>query len=411
MLTNSNNHQRQDSPSSLPSVDADKGKSIPDQTDTEAMTARNDSFTSLYSSNSSYNSYNSSPGSTVTSPNAAGKNNKKSKTRRASSSVSCNAQNNGSQIPPEEVAPHDVLSGRDKAVFNHIGNRRFRVSLALWIPRYEEAQTKSQKAAVIAALCNMLQNEAGVRFLKRHEEGQGNQKIVYYMELTASQTKKKVGHAIRDMSVARKEVTQRRESLKKARRDSKRRVGSDSDGDNDDNASSTSHAAAEENLSQSLTAMLPFVSNDPDDSGETSLEPLPMIETLDRTVEDDAASSARSRKQQQETELPIAQTVGSMSMTMPLAAAATAHPPAYQPSMLSARPPMMHHPISLPPPPLFYAQHYHYHYHNGEQMVEQQIMRQHAVAAQRMSFTHGSGQFYNNEQAPREDQKMRRASK
>ena len=387
MLTNSDKdqptkRQRQDSPSSHSSAEADEDKSLQEHTDTarEMMTARSNSFASVYSSNSSYNS---SPGSSV-SPTYAGQKSKISKMKRDSS----NAQETtrpASQIPPEQVGAYDVLCGRDKSVFNHVGNRRFRVSLALWIPRYEEAQTKSQKASVIAALCNMLQNEAGVRFLKRHEEGQGDNKTVYYMELSATQTKKKVGHAIRDMSVARKEVTQRRASLKKARRESKKKSGSDSDGDDD--ASTTSHA--EEKLSQSLTAMLPFVSEDLDDSGETSLEPLPILEP--REPAEEVMTS------QQPPSLPDAPAVASMPMPP-----AAVHPPAFQPSLLSARPPMMHQ--TQPPLPYYYTQHYHYYYHHASLDPRRTAaMGQQQQAVQRLSLTgtlnSGAGEafsLYNN---------------
>ncbi|KAL3908657.1 MAG: hypothetical protein SGARI_002962, partial [Bacillariaceae sp.] len=115
----------------------------------------------------------------------------------------------------------------------------------------------------------MLQNEAGVRFLKRQEEvDQDGEKIVYYVKLSTTQTKKKVGHAIRDMSVARKEVTQRRESLKKAKKEARRK----SAGGVDDDASATE----EDTLNESLTAMLPFVNDSFEDNPEASFEPLPL---------------------------------------------------------------------------------------------------------------------------------------
>jgi hypothetical protein len=177
------------------------------------------------------------------------------------------------KIRLKDVGPYDVLSGRDKAVFNHVGNRRFRVSLALWIPRYDEAQTKSEKAAVIGTLCHMLKNEAGIRFLKKYDGGPGEEG--FYMELNTTQTKKKVGHAIRDMSVARKEVSQRRSSARKAKRARKLGTSSqDYSSSSDDDASTSSHLT-DSILSDSLTALLPFVSNDPHGGNCASMEPLP----------------------------------------------------------------------------------------------------------------------------------------
>jgi hypothetical protein len=284
------------------------------------------STTSSLNSNSSSQLAVSVPVTTITNTHL-----KSTKPRKISSRIH---DNNQDRILPEDVGDYDVLCGRDKSVFNHVGNRRFRVSLALWIPRYEEAETKSQKAAIIGALCNMLQNEARVRFLKRQEEeGQDGDKIVYYVKLNSTQTKKKVGHAIRDMSVARKEVTQRRESLKKAKKDAKKTGGSGHDGDDD--------TSTEDNLNESLTAMLPFVDNSFDDGAESSFEPLPFGQHHDRQ---DAATM--DQKQPSTTPHAVA--------SMPAPAAGL--DPSFHATHLNARPPTMQH------QPPYFTHHYHYHY-------------------------------------------------
>jgi hypothetical protein len=113
-----------------------------------------------------------------------------------------------SPIRADDVQPYDILCGRDKATFNNVGNRRFRVSISLNIPRYEAAKTKAQKAQVIKYICYVLQNEVGVRFLKKDKS------VEVYIELDASEARKKVGHALRDMSVARQSLTKKRESIK-----------------------------------------------------------------------------------------------------------------------------------------------------------------------------------------------------
>jgi len=113
-----------------------------------------------------------------------------------------------SLIRADDIQPYDILCGRDKATFNNIGNRRFRVSISLNIPRYDAAKTKAQKAQVIKYICNVLQTEVKVRFLKKDKNGEA------YIELDASEARKKVGHALRDMSVARQSLTKKRESIK-----------------------------------------------------------------------------------------------------------------------------------------------------------------------------------------------------
>jgi hypothetical protein len=78
-------------------------------------------------------------------------------------------RHHSSCIRLHDIRPYDVLCGRDKAVFNSIGNRRFRVSISINVPRYELARTKAQKATVILFVCNILRNEVGARFLKEQQ--------------------------------------------------------------------------------------------------------------------------------------------------------------------------------------------------------------------------------------------------
>ncbi len=109
-----------------------------------------------------------------------------------------------------DIKSYDILCGRDKATFNNIGNRRFRVLIGLNIPRYEKASTKAEKASVIKYICGIFRKEVGVRFLKKHENEDG------YYELSESEARKKVGHALRDMSVARQDVKKRREERRRS---------------------------------------------------------------------------------------------------------------------------------------------------------------------------------------------------
>ena len=79
-------------------------------------------------------------------------------------------------IRTEHLRPYDILCGRDKATFNYVGNRRFRISISLNIPRYDRATTKAKKASVIMFVCNLLKKEVGVRFLKK-------QKVDIFLEI------------------------------------------------------------------------------------------------------------------------------------------------------------------------------------------------------------------------------------
>lgn len=85
----------------------------------------------------------------------------------------------------------DILCGKDKVIFNHIGNRRFRAIITSNLERYIEAPTKSSKSNVIRTIFSDLQR-AGVRFLKKHKT------TCAWYEIPAHEAKEKVSHALRD---------------------------------------------------------------------------------------------------------------------------------------------------------------------------------------------------------------------
>jgi hypothetical protein len=88
------------------------------------------------------------------------------------------------------IEPYDILCGRCSTAFNNVGNRRFRVTVSLNVPRYVNAPSRNAKSHVIISIIKMLQ-DIGARFLQR----QGG----FYIELNEKQARAKVGHAMRDM--------------------------------------------------------------------------------------------------------------------------------------------------------------------------------------------------------------------
>jgi hypothetical protein len=88
-----------------------------------------------------------------------------------------------------EIGKYDVLCGRHKAAFNNIGNRRFRITVALALDRYMLATTRRGKTAVIKSVTMLVQHNGG-HFLK-FQHGK-------WMELEQDQVHKKVAHAMRD---------------------------------------------------------------------------------------------------------------------------------------------------------------------------------------------------------------------
>jgi hypothetical protein len=68
------------------------------------------------------------------------------------------------------------------------------------LPAYLAANTKSEKSVLIAFITNFLQAEVGARFLKPQNGGG-------YSKLRGRLARQKVGHALRDMAVARQQST------------------------------------------------------------------------------------------------------------------------------------------------------------------------------------------------------------
>ena len=92
------------------------------------------------------------------------------------------------------LGPYDIVCGRCSTAFNNIGNRRFRITIQLNLPRYVQANTRQEKGEVIRFVVDLLRNEVGARFVKKTKTGD-------YIELDERHTRQKVGHALRDMHV------------------------------------------------------------------------------------------------------------------------------------------------------------------------------------------------------------------
>ena len=110
------------------------------------------------------------------------------------------------------LGPYDILCGRNKLAYNHIGNRRFRVTINMNLQAYVNAKTRNDKAALIAYIVNYLKNEVGARFVTQRKDGSLG-------DLTPRQARQKVGHALRDLSVARQQQSVALSSASSARSD------------------------------------------------------------------------------------------------------------------------------------------------------------------------------------------------
>jgi hypothetical protein len=93
----------------------------------------------------------------------------------------------------DRPGPYDIICGRCRVSFHHVGNRRFRVTIALNLQQYKQAKSKREKSAVIVSILHMLQYEVGARFLKKSKK-------VGFVEISTKLAHQKVGHALRDMA-------------------------------------------------------------------------------------------------------------------------------------------------------------------------------------------------------------------
>eukprot|EP00543_Licmophora_paradoxa_P007289 CAMPEP_0202446306 /NCGR_PEP_ID=MMETSP1360-20130828/4840_1 /ASSEMBLY_ACC=CAM_ASM_000848 /TAXON_ID=515479 /ORGANISM="Licmophora paradoxa, Strain CCMP2313" /LENGTH=337 /DNA_ID=CAMNT_0049062751 /DNA_START=28 /DNA_END=1038 /DNA_ORIENTATION=- len=102
--------------------------------------------------------------------------------------------------------PFDVLCGRGKACFDHLGNQRFRQIIEQTLPKYSKAKTKGEKTFFVRLVVNHIAVQGG-RFLKLDRDS--NQ----WYEGDVICAKSKVGHAFRDAKETRSHLPEGVESL------------------------------------------------------------------------------------------------------------------------------------------------------------------------------------------------------
>jgi len=88
-------------------------------------------------------------------------------------------------------SPLDVLCGRGKSCYDHLGNQRFRQIIEQTLPKYAKATTKGEKTFFVRLVVNHISVQGG-RFLKLDREKE------QWYEGDAICAKSKVGHAFRD---------------------------------------------------------------------------------------------------------------------------------------------------------------------------------------------------------------------
>jgi hypothetical protein len=107
--------------------------------------------------------------------------------------TSCKRQN--SVFPDTyQLTGYNVLVGRHKLAFNHVGNRRFRVVVSMFLPRYLQNPSRKERSLLIMEIVETI-SRAGGHFLKQNKYQQ-------LVEISEKEKRNKVGHALRDAAAA-----------------------------------------------------------------------------------------------------------------------------------------------------------------------------------------------------------------
>ena len=99
------------------------------------------------------------------------------------------------RISKSSIGPYDILCGRSRASYHNVGNRRFRITIGAYLPKYINARTRYDKTSLIIFVVRLLHDDVGARFLKQNG-------VNMYVQLDEKEARKKVGHAFRDMVAA-----------------------------------------------------------------------------------------------------------------------------------------------------------------------------------------------------------------
>lgn len=69
-------------------------------------------------------------------------------------------------IHDSRLTPYDILCGRTSHAYNNVGNRRFRVTIRMFLQRYQMLHSRADRKVFIFYLTKLCREEIGFRFLK-----------------------------------------------------------------------------------------------------------------------------------------------------------------------------------------------------------------------------------------------------
>jgi len=129
--------------------------------DSSPMLGMEDSFTELSGSNSYVSASNNNSFSVNDFHQQSNDHDVENETTKVKRLNKGQAAHNMRQLPEDYVlSEYDVICGRGRKCFNHIGNQRFRKIVADMLPRYNDASAKLEKTIIICEVVNMIRRHS-----------------------------------------------------------------------------------------------------------------------------------------------------------------------------------------------------------------------------------------------------------
>lgn len=112
---------------------------------------------------------------------------------------------NNDDIIPDKM---DILCGRDKVSYSHVGNKRFRVIVEMNYQKYQQCSTREAKTRITDEIIQGIR-ECGGRFLRKNEY------TGMYEDVGDAYAHEKVSHALRSAKPKSKAPRKKRKVVKK----------------------------------------------------------------------------------------------------------------------------------------------------------------------------------------------------
>jgi hypothetical protein len=96
----------------------------------------------------------------------------------------------------DELTNYDVICGRSRSAFSNFGNRRFRVTIALFLDDYLTNTSRYDRSRLTQKIMNLIRYDCGGRFLKNYQNRA-------WVELDEVSIRNKVAHALRDAAAVK----------------------------------------------------------------------------------------------------------------------------------------------------------------------------------------------------------------